>query len=161
MGYWPSKLACILNLIMQIGWRIIGYIIAGQMFSAINGAGLSVAVGYVISAICIGLIATFGISIIHTYERCALYTTLEWKTISLRQARYAFIPQMFAILVLVGFVGKSFDTFAVSISPADTVTANRCSFFALEFASVINFAAIGVDFYVYYSTATSKNKSLS
>ena len=73
MGYWPSKLACILNLIMQIGWGIIGCIIAGQMFSAINGAGLSVAVGCVISALLIGLIATFGIAIVHTIERCAIF----------------------------------------------------------------------------------------
>lgn len=156
MGYWPSKLACILNLIMQIGWGIIGCIIAGQMFSAINGAGLSVAVGCVISAVCIGLIATFGIAVVHTFERCALYTTPEGKTIGLRQARYAFIPQMFAILVLVGSAGKSFDTSAVSVGPAGTVTANRCSFFALEFASAIGFAAIGADFYVYYPTATPK-----
>ncbi len=73
MGYWPSKLACILNLIMQTGWGIIGCIIAGQTFSAINGAGLSIAVGCVISALLIGLIATFGIAIVHTVQRCVCY----------------------------------------------------------------------------------------
>ena len=72
MGYWPSKLACILNLILQIGWGIIGCILAGQMFSAVNGAGLSIALGCVISALCIGLIATFGIGIVHTYEKYAV-----------------------------------------------------------------------------------------
>ena len=30
MGYWPSKLACILNVILQVGWGIIASIIAGQ-----------------------------------------------------------------------------------------------------------------------------------
>lgn len=77
MGYWPSKIPCILNVIMQIGWGTIGCIIAGQMFSAINGAGLSIAVGCVISALCIGLIATFGIAIVHTIERYAVDTTLD------------------------------------------------------------------------------------
>lgn len=77
MGYWPSKLACILNLIMQIGWGIIGCIIAGQMFSAVNGGGLSVAVGCIVSAFCIGFIATFGIAIVHTFERCVFYTLFE------------------------------------------------------------------------------------
>lgn len=77
MGYWPSKLACILNLIMQIGWGIIGCIIAGQMFSAVNGKGLSIAVGCVISALCIGLLATFGIAILHKFERCALFTRFK------------------------------------------------------------------------------------
>jgi len=72
------------------------------------------------------------------------------------RARYAFIPQMAAILVLVGSAGKNFDISAVSVGSAGTVTANRCSFFALEFASVIGFAAIGADFYVYYPTTTPK-----
>ena len=71
MGYWPSKIICLLNVINQLGWGIIASIIAGQMFSAVNGAGLSIAVGCVISALCMGLIATFGIAILHTYERCA------------------------------------------------------------------------------------------
>ena len=73
MGYWPSKLACILNLIMQIGWGVIGCIIAGQILSAVSGGGMSIAVGCIVSAICIGLIATFGIAIVHIYERCVLY----------------------------------------------------------------------------------------
>ena len=72
MGYWPSKLACILNFVLQIGWGIIGCILAGQMFSAVNGAGLSIALGCVISALYIGLIATFGIAIVHTYEKYAV-----------------------------------------------------------------------------------------
>ena len=70
MGYWPSKLVCILNIIMMMGWGIIGCIIAGQMFSAVNGGGMSIAVGCVVCALCIGLIATFGIAILQAYERC-------------------------------------------------------------------------------------------
>ncbi len=77
MGYWPAKLACILNIILQIGWGIIGCIIAGQMFSAVNGGGLSIAVGCVVSALCIGFIATFGIAIVHTFERYALFLPLR------------------------------------------------------------------------------------
>lgn len=142
MGYWPSKLACILNLIMQIGWGIIGCIIAGQMFSAVNGGGLSVAVGCIVSAFCIGFIATFGIAIVHTFER------------------YAFIPQLFAILVLIGSAWRNFDTSVASVGPAGTITANRCSFFALEFANVIGLSAIAADFYVYYPATTSKRLTL-
>lgn len=69
MGYWPSKIICLLNVVNQVGWGIIGAIIAGQMFSAVNGKGLSVAVGCAIGALCIGMVATFGIAILHTYER--------------------------------------------------------------------------------------------
>ena len=63
---------------------------------------------------------------------------------------------MFAILVLIGSAGRNFDTSAVSVGPAGTVTANRCSFFALQFSLLIGYAAIAADFYVYYPTTTSK-----
>ena len=71
MGYWPSKITCILNAILQMGWGIIGAIVAGQLFSAVDGGHLSIVCGCVIGALCIGLIATFGIAIIHVYERFA------------------------------------------------------------------------------------------
>ena len=60
------------------------------------------------------------------------------------------------MLVLIGSSGRNWNTSLASVGPTGTVTANRCSFFALEFASVIGFAAIGADFYVYYPTATPK-----
>ena len=69
MGYWPSKLVSLLNIIKLVGWGVIASVLAGQMFSAVNGAGLTIAVGCVVSALCIGLIATFGIAIVHTYVR--------------------------------------------------------------------------------------------
>lgn len=60
------------------------------------------------------------------------------------------------MLILVGSAGKSFDTSATSVGPASTITSNRFSFFALEFASVIGYSAISADFFVYYPTRTSK-----
>lgn len=36
MGYWPSKLACILNVILQVGWGIIASIIAGQSMAPLG-----------------------------------------------------------------------------------------------------------------------------
>lgn len=37
MGYWPSKLICVLNIINQVGWGAIASVVAGQMLSAVNG----------------------------------------------------------------------------------------------------------------------------
>ena len=138
MGYWPSKITCLLNVILQIGWGIIGAIVAGQMFSAVNGGGLSITVGCVIGALCIGLIAAFGIAIIQTFER------------------YAWIPQVIAFMVMIGSAGPHFNTSLASVGPPGTITANRCSFFAIQFSTVIGFSAIGADFYVYYPTKTSR-----
>lgn len=72
MGYWPSKLVCILNIILILGWGTIGCITAGQIFSAVNGHGMSIAVGCVISLLCIGLVAIFGIAIVHKLMRWVL-----------------------------------------------------------------------------------------
>lgn len=60
------------------------------------------------------------------------------------------------MLVLLGSAGKSFDTSATSVGDSSTITANRCSFFTLVFASVIGFSPVGADFYVYYPARTSK-----
>ena len=43
-----------------------------------------------------------------------------------------------------------------SVGSAGTITANRCSFFALEYSASVPFAAISADFYTYYPTNTSK-----
>lgn len=138
MGYWPSKLVSILNLIQQIGFGIIGCIITGQIISAVNGGGLTVAVGCLIAALCTGLIATFGIAIVHAYER------------------YAFIPQLVVIFVLIGSAAKNFDQSATFHGSPGAIMANRCSFFALQYANVVGFSALAADFYVYYPTNTPK-----
>ena len=63
---------------------------------------------------------------------------------------------MFALLVLVGSAGHNFNTSLPSVGPAGAITANRCSFFALQFSNVIGFSPVGADFYVYYPTNTSR-----
>ncbi|KAH8812469.1 permease for cytosine/purines, uracil, thiamine, allantoin-domain-containing protein [Xylogone sp. PMI_703] len=132
MGYWPSRIAGVCNIIQQVGFGTIGCIITGQMITAVNGGGLSLVVGCVIAAICIGLIATLGIEYLNKIER------------------FGYMPQAAAIFVLIGSAGKNFDTSAVSVGDAGTINANRCSFFALVFASIIGFSAVSADFYVYY-----------
>ncbi len=44
---------------------------------------------------------------------------------------------MVAIIALYAKSAKHFDTSAASVGPAGTITANRCSFFALEFARFV------------------------
>ena len=60
------------------------------------------------------------------------------------------------IFVLIGSAGKDFDTHAVAVGPSGTITANRCSFFVLIIGSIIGFAAVSSDFYVYYPIDTPK-----
>ena len=69
MGYWPAKLIAVLNAILMVGYGVISCIIAGQMLSAVNGGHMTIIVGIVVAAIIIGLVALFGISVLHVYER--------------------------------------------------------------------------------------------
>ena len=113
MGYWPAKLACLLNVIMQVGWGIIGCVIAGQIISAVNGGALTIAVGCVIAAVCTGVLMVFGIAILYTYERWA-----GWL-------------QALVVFTLIGASGRQWNTDLQSIGDPATITANRCSFFGV------------------------------
>ena len=46
MGWWPSKVVVILNLIQMIGYSLIDCVVGGQILSAVSPNGsMSVAVG--------------------------------------------------------------------------------------------------------------------
>ncbi|KAG9241605.1 hypothetical protein BJ878DRAFT_536432 [Calycina marina] len=47
VDHWLSKIACILNVVQQVGFGTIWCIITGQMITAVNGGSLSLAVGCV------------------------------------------------------------------------------------------------------------------
>ena len=64
------------------------------------------------------------------------------------------------MLILIGSAGKNFDTRAISIGTPGTVTGNRVSFFALIVATIIGFATLGADWFVYYPPTTSKRAVL-
>lgn len=142
MGYWPAKLIAILNAILMVGYGVISCIIAGQMLSAVNGGHMTIIVGIIIAALIIGVVAIFGMAVLHVYER------------------WAFIPQVIALFVLIGAAGPHFNTALQSSAPvtgtAGEITANRLSFFALQYSVPVGWAAAGSDFYVYYPTHTSK-----
>ena len=66
------------------------------------------------------------------------------------------ILQAFALSILIGVSRKDWDISAASVGSSGTITANRCSFFALIFAGVIGYASSSADFYVYYQVQTSR-----
>lgn len=45
MGWWPSKIVVLLNLIQMIGYCLIDCVVGGQILSAVSPGGMSVAVG--------------------------------------------------------------------------------------------------------------------
>lgn len=69
MGWWPVKICVLLNLVILIGYSMIGAVIAGQMLSAVSPQNVSVEVGIVITAVITWIVTTFGIKVFHHYER--------------------------------------------------------------------------------------------
>jgi len=69
MGYYPSKICTLLNIILMVGYCTIDCIIGGQVLSAVSGGTMSIAVGIVVVALVVWIIAVFGLAVFQVYER--------------------------------------------------------------------------------------------
>lgn len=69
MGYWPSKIACFLNIVVNVGYGAINCIIGGQVLSAVSGGSMSIVVGIIIVAFVSLVVAVFGLGVFYIYER--------------------------------------------------------------------------------------------
>lgn len=143
MGYTPSKLCCLLNIVIMVGYGMIDCVIGGQILSAVSGGSMSVVVGIVIVALISWIVAVFGMTVFHHYER------------------WAWVPQVLVLFILVGSAGPKFDTSTPSVGSTETINANRLTFFSLCLSSPIAWAASSSDFYVYYPSNTPKWKSFT
>ena len=67
--------------------------------------------------------------------------------------RWAWIPQLIVLLILVGTAGKHFDISSQSTGGRGAVTAGRLSFLSLCLSAPLAWSAGASDFYVYVSQA--------
>ncbi|KAJ5698511.1 hypothetical protein N7462_000516 [Penicillium macrosclerotiorum] len=141
MGYYPSKIACLLNIIIMLGYGMIDCLVGGQVLSAVAGGSMSVVVGIIIIAIVTWVVVLFGMRVFHIYEK------------------WAWIPQLIAAFVLVGSAGPKFDTSIVSSGTPETIAGNRLSFFSLCLSASVAWAPAGADFFVYFPPTTSRLKT--
>ena len=51
MGWWPSRICVVLNLVIMLGYGMIDTVVGGQMLSAISGGSTSIVVGVIIVAV--------------------------------------------------------------------------------------------------------------
>ncbi|KAH8700353.1 putative nucleoside transporter [Talaromyces proteolyticus] len=139
MGWWPSKIIVLLNIVQMIGYCLIDCVVGGQILSAVSpNYSMSVAVGIVVVAIITWCIATFGIKIFHFYER------------------FAFLPQLVVICILFGVSANKYDLAAPSAGDSSTIAGNRLSFFSICLSAAITYAPLAADFFVYYPPNTPK-----
>ncbi|KAI1335043.1 permease for cytosine/purines, uracil, thiamine, allantoin-domain-containing protein [Xylariaceae sp. FL0016] len=138
MGYWPSKLCVLLNLVIELGYGLVDCLVAGLILSAVNGAGLTVVVGIIITAIITWVVATFGIKWFHTFER------------------YVWIPTVLILFILIGCAGPHFDTKTPSSSTGGALHGARVSYFFLCASGPLGWAPASADFYSYYPAQTNR-----
>ncbi|MCJ1365721.1 hypothetical protein MMC16_004846 [Acarospora aff. strigata] len=144
MGWWPSKLVVLLNIIVLIGYALIDCVVAGQILSAVSPNGsMSVVVGIIIVALISWIVTTFGIQIFHQYER------------------FAFVPQVIVLSILFGVSASNYDLSTPSHGDPRTIAGNRLSFFSLCLSAAITYAGAAADFFVYYPASTSPWKIFS
>jgi purine-cytosine permease-like protein len=161
MGYYPSKIACFLNIVIMLGYGMIDCLVGGQVLSAVAGGRISVVAGVIIVAAITWVIAVFGMSVFQIYERYISKTpSHEHEMLTdLEFLRWAWAPQLVAIFVLVGSAGPTFDATITSTGNAETINGNRLSFFSLCLSSAVAWAPAAADYYVYYPPSTQKWKT--
>ena len=142
MGWWPSKIVVVLNIIVLLGYAMIDCVVAGQILSAVSNDSMSVVVGIVIVAIIAWAITTFGYQIFHHYER------------------WAWLPQLIVLCILAGVAGPQFNITSASQGDEDpnTIPGNRISFFGLSLAAAITYGGGAADYFVYYPEHASSWK---
>ena len=139
MGWWPSKLIVILNIIVLLGYSLLDCVVGGQILSAVSPNGsMSVVVGIIIVAVITWAVTTFGISVFHYYER------------------FAFIPQIIVFSILFGISAKHYDLTTPSAGDPRTVAGDRLSFFSICLSAAITYGGLGADYFVYWPTSTSR-----
>ena len=76
MGYYPSKLCCLLNILTNLGYGMVNCVVGGQILSKVSGGHMSVIVGIIVVALASWVMATFGMSVFKFYERYEFVQTL-------------------------------------------------------------------------------------
>ncbi|OQU98517.1 hypothetical protein CLAIMM_04291 [Cladophialophora immunda] len=140
MGWWPSKIAVLLNIVIMLGYGLVDCLIGGQLLSAVANGSLTVIVGTIIAAVISLVVALFGIKLFHIYER------------------YAFIPQILVLFILIGVAGPKFNAGSSSVGPSEVKIADRISFFFLTASAPLAWSPAACDFFVYFPPSCSRWK---
>lgn len=69
MGWWPSRLCVLLDIVIMLGYGMIDTLIGGQILSAVSDQTMSVVVGVIVVAIISWVVTVCGLPVFHLYER--------------------------------------------------------------------------------------------
>ncbi len=142
MGWWPSKLIVLLNLVVLLGYSLIDCVIAGQILSAVStGGNMSVVVGknpvplfeaylmgsrhYRRCCHCLGGNYHWYISVPSLRAVSKHFSQGDIRAELMLEISFAFVPQFIVLCILFGTAGKYFDTTTASQGDPRTIAGNR------------------------------------
>jgi purine-cytosine permease-like protein len=162
MGYCPSRLYVLLNIVIELGYGLIDSLVTGLMLSAVNGDGMSVVTGIVVSSLVTWAVATFSIKRFHAFER-PVYTSSDILIIRksslirpLSPGRYVWFPTAL-LFVMIGCAGPNYNFMAEGSAGTGAALAGaRVSYFFLAASGPLGWAPASADFYPYYPANISR-----
>lgn len=140
-GIQGAKLCSFLNIVVNIGYGIIGSIVAGQILGSVSGGSLDLSVGIVIVIVVALVVSFLGYHILQHYESVA----------------WIFV----AILLVVNF-GQAAKYFPSDITHHElqgkTYTGVGLTYFAIVFGQCVAWSSVAGDYYVHYPVNVNKVK---
>lgn len=139
LGIWGSKLAAVLNIVINVGYATIAAILGGQLLRAVSRESLALVVGIVIIVLVAFVVSFLGYGIIHQYER------------------YAWIFAFILTCILYAQSAKYFSPNPELGSAKGMDLSGIClNYFAVVFGVCASWCPIAGDYYVHYPMSTSK-----
>ncbi|EXJ85837.1 hypothetical protein A1O1_06206 [Capronia coronata CBS 617.96] len=142
-GWYGGKLVALVNAITELGWCLVGVVIGGQILNYISGGSCPTVVGIIILSVLSFVVAGFGYSLVHFYER------------------YAFIPGFIAAIILCAIASRHFDSGAPNLYSGATFSGNFLTMLQICFGSASGFLPIASDYYITYPATTPHWKTFS
>ena len=140
LGFYPSSIIALLNVIEQLGWASVNCITGGLALSAVSDGRVSIAVGVVIVA-CISFLFSFiGLKGVLMYEQ------------------YAWMVFFVIFMIIYGESAHRANLAAPATVSGITRSGNVLSLISVVYGSSASWSSIVSDFYVHYPVNISKVK---
>ncbi|KAJ4396310.1 hypothetical protein N0V93_000529 [Gnomoniopsis smithogilvyi] len=140
IGWWPSKVIAVLNVIEQIGWSSVGCITGGQALVAVSDGSLGTELGVIIAAVCGFVVSFIGLKAVFTYEK------------------FAGMCIAVIFVIMYGYAGHFTDIDTPTELTGATLSGTSLTLFAALYGSSASWCSIVSDYYVEYPVNTSKVK---
>lgn len=140
IGWWPSKVIAVLNVIEQIGWSSVGCITGGQALVAVSDGALGTELGVIIAAVCGFIVSFIGLKAVFTYEK------------------FAGMCIAVIFVIMYGYAGYFTDINTPTELTGATLSGTSLTLFAALYGSSASWCSIVSDYYVEYPVNTSKVK---